>query len=131
MPLARLSQRFPRPGIYTPLGAMSKWITFYSPGARQGDGSSGPPAAAFSCWAALYAITGAEIDRAQQIAQKVSHLAVIPYPSQDIEENMTIQYLDSGQARNFQIAAIDDPDEMRWQLKIYCNELGQNAGQQR
>jgi SPP1 family predicted phage head-tail adaptor len=110
--------------------AMNKQVTFYSPAARNTDGSSnGNPAASFSTWAAIFALAGAEIDRAQQIAQRVSHVVLIPYQSAGVQANMTIQYLDGGQKRNFQIAAIDDPDEQRWGLKIYCFEIGQNAGQ--
>jgi len=108
---------------------MNKQVTFYSPPGRNSDGSTGGnPSAAFSTWAAIFAIAGAEVDRAQQIAQKVSHIVLIPYQL-GVEENMTIQYLDGGSKRTFQIITPDDPDEQRWWLKIYCFELGQNAGQ--
>ena len=128
MPLKRLSAGLPRPDQYTPIGAMNRRVTFYAPGVRSPkDGTSGPPQAAFSCWAALYAIAGAELDKAQQIAQKVSHLVVINYQL-GVQENMTLQYLDGGVARAFQIAAVEDPDELRVQLKIYAFEIGQNAG---
>jgi|SRR5579863_4169338 len=127
MPLRRLSAGLPRQGQYVTPGAMNRWIEFYSPGARNADGSSGPPGAAFSTWAALYALMGDELDKAQQIAQRVSHLAVISYQL-DVEENMTIQFNEAGQTRVFQIAAIDDTDELHWQLKIYCFEINQNAG---
>jgi SPP1 family predicted phage head-tail adaptor len=128
MPLRRLSAGLPRPDQYTPIGAMNRQVTFYSPGVRSAtDGTTGAPQAAFSTWAALYAIAGVEIEKAQQIAQKVSHLVVIPYQL-GVEENMTIQYLDNGATRIFQIEAVDDPDELRVQLKIYCFEIGQNAG---
>jgi len=128
MPLRRLSAGLPRPGQYVALGALNRQITFYSPAVRSPvDNSMGAPSAAFSCWAALYALAGDELDKAQQIAQRVTHLVVIQY-AQGAAENMTIQYLDAGGERNFQIAAIEDPDELRVQLKIYCFEIGSNAG---
>ena len=128
MPLCGLSSRVLVGGQMVGPSAMNKQVTFYSPPIRNTDGSQGAAAASFSTWAAIYAIAGAEIDRAQQIAQKVSHVVLIPYQS-GVQENMTIQYLDGGQARNFQIVTVDDPDEQRWWLKVYCFELGQNAGQ--
>jgi hypothetical protein len=128
MPLRRLSQALPPPGQYLTPGAFNKWVTFCNPGARSPvDNSQGPPSPAFSCWMALFAIAGDELDKAQQIAQKVSHLGVISYQL-GVLESMTIQYLDGGITRTFQIAAIKDPDELRVQLKIYAFEIGQNAG---
>jgi SPP1 family predicted phage head-tail adaptor len=128
MPLRGLSSRVSVAGRFAGPADMNRRVTFYSPGVRSKiDGTTGPPQAAFECWAALYAVAGAEIDRAQQIAQKVSHLVVINYQL-GVKGNMTIQYLDAGITRTFQIAAIDDPDEQRWQLKVYCFEIGQNAG---
>ena len=32
--------------------------------------------------------------------------------------------------RSFQIAAVDDPDELHVELHLYAFEVGQNAGQQ-
>lgn len=128
MPLPRLSQALPRPGQYVTPGALNKQVTFCSPAPRSpADNSMGQPSAAFSCWAALFALAGDELDKAQQIAQKVSHLVVISY-ADGVFENMVIQYIDGGVKRTFQIAAIEDPDELRVQLKIYAFEIGQNAG---
>lgn len=127
--LRGLSSRVPVGGQMVGPSAMNKQVTFYSPPIRNTDGSQGSPSAAFSTWAAIFALAGTEVDRAQQIAQKLSHVVLIPYQS-NVVENMTIQYLDGGTARNFQIVTIDDPDEQRWWLKVYCLELGQNAGQQ-
>jgi SPP1 family predicted phage head-tail adaptor len=127
MPLRRLSAGLPRAGMYVTPGAMNRMITFCSPGSRNTDGSSGQPSAQFNSWAALYALAGDELDKAQQIAQRVSHLAVITYQL-NVEEDMTIQFNEAGQTRVFQIAAIEDIDELHWQLKIYCFEINQNAG---
>src|ERR1700677_4747922 len=116
MPLRRLSQALPRPGQYAPIGAMNKQVTFYSPGAKSAaTGQAGPALAAFACWAAIYALAGDELDKAQQIAQKTSHLVVINYQF-GLENNMTLQYLDAGATRVFQVADVNDPDEQRWQL---------------
>ena len=128
MPLRRLSAGLPRPDQYTPLGAMNRLITFYAPGVRSAvDGTYGPRQAAFTAWCAVYAVAGAELDKAQHIEQKVSHLAVMNYQL-GVQENMTMEYLEAGARRKFQIAAIEDPDELAVQLKIYCFEIGQNAG---
>lgn len=128
MPLRGLSSRVSVAGRYVGPADMNRRVTFYAPGVRNPkDGTSGPPQAAFETWAAIYALAGAELDKAQQIAQKASHLVVINYQV-GVQQNMTIQYLDGGATRVFQIEAIEDPDEQRWQLKIYAFELGQNAG---
>jgi SPP1 family predicted phage head-tail adaptor len=128
MPLRGLSSRVSVAGQSVGPAQMDRRLTFYSPGVRsKTDGQSGSPQAAFECWAAVSALAGDELDKAQHIAQKVSHVVVINYQF-GVLENMTIQYLDGGGKRVFQIAAIEDPDEQQWQLKIYCFEIGQNAG---
>src|SRR5579871_346240 len=129
MPLRRLSQAPPGVGQYAPIGAMNRQVNFCTPGGtNSSDGTLRPPAFSFSSWAALYALAGAELDKAQQIAQRVSHLVVINYPGVDVNSNMLIEYLDGGNRRLFQIAQVEDPDERRVQLKIYAFEVGQNAG---
>jgi SPP1 family predicted phage head-tail adaptor len=128
MPLPRLSNRPPRPGQYAPIGAMNRLVTFYSPGARDAQGKAGSPSPAFpAVWGALYAITGAEIEKAQQIAQKITDLLVINYQL-GVQENMTVQLSEAGITRTLQIAGIADPDAQKWQLKIYCFEINSNAG---
>jgi SPP1 family predicted phage head-tail adaptor len=130
MPLRGLSARVSVAGRMVGPSAMNRWVTFCTPGQRNADGSGGStsqPSAAFSCWAAIYALAGEELDKAQQIAQKVSHIVVINYQL-GVQANMVIQYIDGGVTRTFQIADITDPDEQRWQLKIFCFEMGTNAG---
>jgi SPP1 family predicted phage head-tail adaptor len=111
---------------YTPIGAMTRQITLFLPGQRSPvDGSTGPPAAFGTSWASIRALQGEELDKAQLIAQKVSHLVAIPYQP-GIVESMTLTW----ENREFQISAIVDPDEMHFELRLYAFEMGQNAGQQ-
>lgn len=129
MPLRGLSARFSVGGQMVSPAAMNKQLTICTPGeTNSADGTTGDPEAVFSTWGSIYAISGDELDRAQQIAQKVSHLVVIPY-TLGTPANGIVQYIDGGLTREFQIAAIDDQDEQRWMLKIYCFEINQNAGE--
>lgn len=125
MPLSRLSGRLPGPGQYTNRAQMSRQITLLSPSPRGGDGSGGAPSPAFVSWASIRSLAGDELDKAQQIAQDISHLVVVPYQP-GIQGNWQVQF----ENRIFQIKAIEDPDEMHWELRIYCAEIGQSAGQQ-
>jgi head-tail adaptor len=111
--------------MYASPGQLNKQATFCSQGNALAGTAVG--SAIFTSWMGMWALAGDEVDRAQQIAQKSSHLAVIPYQL-GVLDSMTIQYLDGGKTRTFQIEHIDDPDEMKWQLKIYCFEINQNAG---
>jgi len=111
---------------YAPIGSMTRQITLFLPGQRSAaDGSTGPPAAFGTSWATKRALQGREIDKAQQIVQRVDALWVIPYQL-GIVESMTFTW----ENRRLQIAAIDDPDEMHFELHLYAFEVGQNAGQQ-
>lgn len=128
MPLRGLSSTVSVVGRMIGASSMNRQVTFNNPGIRDvTNGSYGEPSAAFSTWAAIYAVAGDELDKVRQIAQKVSHIVVIPYQL-NVQENMTIDYIDGGTTRTFQIAAIDDQDEQRWFLKIFAFEMGQNAG---
>jgi len=128
MPLPRLSNRPLRAGFYAPIGAMNRLATFYSPGARDSQGNAGYPSPAFpAVWAAVYAVAGEELDKAQQIAQKVSDVLVINYRL-GVQENMTVQIPEAGTTRTLQVAAVADPDGQKWQLKVYCFEINTNAG---
>lgn len=127
MPLPRLSNRSSRPGMYASPGEMNRLVMFYSPPAKDGQGKSQAPSPVFTLWGKLCAIGGQELDKAQQIAQKVTDLLVINYQL-GILESMTFTVNEAGIKRTFQIAAIADPDGQTWQLKIYCFEINQNAG---
>lgn len=128
MPLRGLSKRVSVAGRMIGPSDMKDWITFYGAAARNGDGSNGQPQALFASCAAIAALAGEELDKAQQIGQKLSHVIVIPY-SDGLVQGGTIEFIDgSGNPRWFQIVTAEDPDEQRWQLKVYCFEMGQNAG---
>lgn len=105
---------------------MNRWITLLQPGQKLGDGSTGAPSPVWSGWAALRALAGAELDKVQQIAQKVSHLVAIAY-QQGVEENFIVTLNDAGTLRTFQINFIEDPDELQRELRLYCMELGTSS----
>lgn len=126
-PLRRLSAVPPAPGGYAPVGALNRLITLLAPGDRASDGGPGLPSPGPPTWAFIRALAGQELDRAHQIAQNVSHLVEIMYQL-NVAENMTLSFQDGAQQRIFQIHAIEDPDERHERLRLYCAELGQNAG---
>ena len=78
-------------------------------------------------WAAIRAIGGAEMDKAQQFAQRSTHLVTIPYQP-GMQQNMTVSFNEGGTTRTFQIEYIEDPDERHVELRMMCFEMNQNAG---
>jgi len=127
MPLPRLSARLPGPGQYSNAAQRSRQVVLYQPGAvdtttgvQSSPDPAGPPV-----WAAARPLVGEEFDKAQQIAQGAGHLVNIGYQF-GVTENMLVQL----EGRFFQIKYIEDPDELHWELNLYCAEVGQNAGQQ-
>jgi head-tail adaptor len=124
MPLRRLSTLLPRQGEYAGPGAMSSLVTFYT----QGNALASTQRSAFGdAWIALYSLAGDEIDKAQQILQKATHVGFINY-QMGILDSMTFDLHELGGTRTFQITTIVGVDEQRRQLKIYCFEINQNAG---
>lgn len=122
MSLIRLSGRRPQDGALTPIGAMSRWISLLTaPTSVNADGSPSAGSAFATSWAFISPLTGAELDKAQQIAQQVSHLVVIPYLP-GVLESMLVQF----GTRTFQIQFIEDPNEMQYELRLYCAERGQS-----
>lgn len=83
--------------------------------------------AAFDSWAAMRALGGQEIDKAQQFAQRSTHLITLPYQT-GVEESMTVSFNEGGATRVFQIEYIEDPDERHIELRLMCFEMNQNAG---
>jgi len=124
MPVTRLSARPPAPGQYTTPGAFNRRITLYN----AANPTAGTPASPYcDSWAAIRGLQAAEIDKAQQIEQRVSHLVTVPYQL-GILESMTIGFNEGGITRMFQIAGIEDPDELHRELRIMAFEINQNAG---
>jgi SPP1 family predicted phage head-tail adaptor len=120
MPLKRLSSS------PDSIGGMSRQITLNNPGLRNpADGGSGPPNPAITTWASIRALTGAELDKAAQVATEAKHMVRIPYQP-GVNGNQTVGF----EGRTFQIDYIEDADEMHIFLDLWCNELGQNAGSQ-
>jgi SPP1 family predicted phage head-tail adaptor len=103
---------------------MSRQISLYRPGIRNvTDGSISPATFAFTSWAAIRALTGDEVDKAQQITQEVEHVITVPYQL-GIAESWTVQFED----RMFQIKYLEDEDEQHIFLDLFCEEIGQSAG---
>jgi SPP1 family predicted phage head-tail adaptor len=124
MSLPRISARPPGAGQYTPVGAYDRRITFSTPG---NVAAGVQKSAAFDSWAAIRGLSGQEFEKAQQIAQKCSHLVTVPYRL-GISAAMLIDLEDAGITRTFQIADLEDPDERHIELRMMCFEIGTNAG---
>jgi len=120
MPLRRLNNAKDS----EPVGALDKRIRLVKPGRRNQDGGDQPPAPIVDLPAEVRAPgTGAEMDKVSQITQVVKHVVRIPYHS-GVTQDMILVY----EGRNFQIDFIEDRDEFKVWLYIYCSEIGQNAG---
>ncbi len=124
MPLPRLSSRPPGPGQYTSPGAYNRRVTLMNP-ANPTAGIAENPFA--DTWAAMRSLAGQEIDKAQQRAQRSTHLITIPF-QRGVLESMVVLMNDDGNARRFQIEYIEDPDERHFELRMMCFEMNQNAG---
>jgi SPP1 family predicted phage head-tail adaptor len=107
------------------IGGMRAYVQFLAPGAPNPGGGAAPPSPTISAWGSISALHGEERDKAAQIDQDIDHLCCIPYQP-GITGNMLIVW----DQRTFQIKYIEDSDEMKVFLDIYCAEVGQNAGQQ-
>jgi SPP1 family predicted phage head-tail adaptor len=124
MPLPRLSARPPGPGQYTSPGAMNRRITLNNPA----NPTKGTPINPYvETWAALRALAGQELDKAQQLTQRSTHLVTIAYQL-GVLESMVVTLNEGGTTRQLQIAYIEDPDERHIELRLYCFEINQNAG---
>jgi len=103
---------------------MDKTVQILAPGARNTDGTSAPASVFLTTWAAIRALTGQELYKAQLIVQQVTHLVTIPYQV-GVAPGMSIGF----GGRTFLIGAVQDPDERKIELRILAIERGQNAGQ--
>lgn len=75
----------------------------------------------------MRSLSAQEMDKAQQIAQRVNWLFTVPYQP-GISESMQIGMNEAGTLRMFQIAGIDDVDGRQFELRISAFEINQNAG---
>lgn len=126
MSLRRLSSVIPPTGAYTPIGARKDWITIYNqPDRDPATGKTLDPTSFTQTWAKIRALSGQEAYRAQQISQNVDQLVIIEYLD-GVHESMTIGTEDG---RTFQIRFVQDPPNTGVELYLYCEEVGQNAGQ--
>lgn len=124
MSLPRLTGRPPGAGAYTSLGSFNKIINLMQASARAASGAPGPLSPyATGVWAAIRSTGVLELNKAQQIAQKVSHLVTIMYMP-GVRPDMLVQYLDAGLTRIFKIVDIEDPDERHVELRMLCQEVG-------
>lgn len=126
MSLRRLSSIPPAAGALTPLGAFDRIVSLVKPGAKNVDGTTLLPSPfAVGVWAAIRALSAAEADKQQQIEQKVSHLVTIQFML-GVTQDMLVSLTIDGQVRTFQIVAIEDLDEGRYELRMLCAEIGQS-----
>lgn len=111
--------RPPAPGQRTAPGAYTRRVTINNPA----NPTKGVPANAFcDTWAAMRGLGGSELDKAQQIAQKSTHVITVPFQP-GIPQNGTVSELTAGSTRTFQIEYAEDPDEMQFELRLYCFEI--------
>jgi SPP1 family predicted phage head-tail adaptor len=101
---------------------MCHQIAIQQPSGRAGSGATEPFSPFAASWAAIRALSGQELYRAQQIVNQVTHLITIPYIA-GLSAGMTIVF----QTRTFQIMAIQDPDERQIELRLLCVERSSNA----
>jgi head-tail adaptor len=119
VPLPRIISRPPAPGQRTAPGAYTRRVTINNPA----NPTKEVPANAFcDSWASIRGLGGTELDKAQQIAQKSTHVITVPYQP-GIPQNGTVTELVGGLTRTFQIEHVEDPDEMRFELRLYCFEI--------
>jgi len=78
-------------------------------------------------WASVRAMGGAEMDKAQQFAQRSTHLVTIPCQP-GVQQSMVFSLIEGGNTRYFQIEYIEDPDERHIELRCMAFEMNQNAG---
>ena len=127
MALRRLSSIPPAPGATAPLGSFHCLVNILQQGAKQSSGVTNPPSPfAAGVWASIRALTAQESDKQQQIEQKISHLVTIFF-LQGVSEDMLVSYTIDGFTRTFQIVAIEDQDESRFEMRMLCAEIGQSA----
>ncbi len=111
--------------VYTDPGQMDRPITILDPGDpeqnRNSDGSFPEPSVFLDgVYAKIEALSGRELYKSQQIVGEISHRVTIRYRD-GLLNRMIIRF----RGRNFQIQAIQDPDEKQVELRILCVERNQ------
>ena len=97
-------------------------ITLQVESAPDSSGKAQPPSLFATSYAFVRALSAREIDKAQQVAQEVTHLVKIPYLA-GVKEAMLVVH----DGRTFRIEGVEDPDERKVELWLYALEVGQNA----
>lgn len=119
MPLPRIVSRPPGPGQFTAPGAMNRKVTINNP-ANPTDGTLASPFC--DSWASMRAMSGQEQDKAQQIAQRSTHIITVPY-QRGLPQNGTVNMLEGSLARTFQVEWVEDVDERHIELRFWCFEI--------
>jgi SPP1 family predicted phage head-tail adaptor len=120
LPLKRLSTGT----AYTSAGAMNICITLLlADQQRTPDGEFLPWEKFASTWASIRAMTGRDLEKAQQVVAEVTHKVVIRYMP-GVLAKMLVQLPDG---RIFLIQAIMDPDERKVELWLLCKERNDGA----
>ena len=103
---------------------MQQQITLQVDSAPDAGGNAQDPTVFATTYASIRSLTQRDLVKAQQIAQEVSHMVVIPYLP-GVLGSMLIVF----DTRTFRIVAIEDPDERQVELRFLALEFGQNAGE--
>jgi SPP1 family predicted phage head-tail adaptor len=77
-------------------------------------------------WAAVVLLQGRDLEKTQQIVAEVTHKCTIPYHP-NITSDM---YLQMSDGRLFQIEALQDRDERKFELDLLCRERNDGKGGQ-
>ena len=117
MSLRRLSRVIPFAGQYTTPGAFCHEIEIMNVPARSNDGGYAAATLFSKSWAAIRALQGRELDKAQQITQEAQYMITVPY-LEGLSEAMTIVHTNTGS--EYQILAVLDPDGMRVEQRCIC-----------
>jgi len=81
------------------------------------------PNAVATIWASVKAMTGSQVFKAQQFGSKATHIVKIRY-----RDGVQSSWLVKFNNRLFEIQYIQDPDERKFELELYCVEKNTSAG---
>lgn len=109
---------------YTPAGAMVDEVTLLTRATTR-DSETGElrePVEFLTLFAAVRALQGRELEKAQQLVAEVSHSVNLSYVP-GVNSAMTVRF----RGRTFEILAVLDPDERQIELRLLCRERNQAA----